>query len=96
MSRFFRYLWRKKKIIGVVLLLIVVGGFFRWEVREVDDAKTGAPIVRSRGIVFPWQECGMSTGGNRLVNFHVRHWLCYGLVKVEATGQTDWGTNDNS
>jgi hypothetical protein len=23
-----------------------------------------------------------------LINFRVRHWVCYGLIKVEATGQT--------
>jgi hypothetical protein len=38
--------------------------------------------------VFPWQPCGVRTGGSKRINFHVTHWLAYGLVRVEATGQT--------
>ncbi len=34
------------------------------------------------------RSCGVRTGGNRLIKFHVRRWCCYGLVKVEATGST--------
>lgn len=78
---------RYRRAILLCLALLVVGAFFRWEVREVNDAKTGQPLVRYRGIVFPWQACG-ATGSGRQINFHVQHWLCYGLVKLEATGQT--------
>jgi hypothetical protein len=75
------------KAIAVSLVLLTVGACLGWEVREVDDARTGKPITRYHGVVFPWQACG-ATGGGTLINFHVRHWVCYGLVKVEATGQT--------
>jgi hypothetical protein len=68
--------------------LVVLGAFFRWEVRAVDDGQTGEPLARYRGVVWPWQSCGVRAGGNRLIKFHVRHWCCYGLVKVEATGST--------
>lgn len=44
-------------------------------------------MVRYRGIVFPWQPCGVRTGGNKPIYFRVRHWLAYGLVRIEATGQ---------
>lgn len=92
MRRFLSYVWRNKRTIVIILILIVIGAFFRWEVREVNDAKTGELLVHHRGIVFPWKACGMSPDGDRLVDFHVRHWLCYGLVKVEATGQTVYGS----
>jgi len=68
-------------------VLLAAGACFRWEVREVDDARIGQPITRYHGVVLPWQPCGASGNGS-LINFHVRHWLCYGLIKVEATGQT--------
>lgn len=85
MKRFISFPSRNKKVIGLATALIVIGAFFRWEVREVDDGLTGKPITRYRGIVFPWQPCGAS-GGGKPIRFHVRHWLFYGLVKVEATG----------
>jgi len=87
MKRFITFLSPNKKVIGAVITLIVAGAFFRWEVREVNDAQAGKPIACYRGVVFPWQTCGAS-GGGKPVNFHVRHWLFYGLVKIEATGTT--------
>ena len=81
------FLSRHRKAIAVSLVLLTVGACLRWEVREVDDARTGKPITRYHGVVFPWQACG-ATGGGTLINFHVCHWVCYGLIKLEATGQT--------
>jgi hypothetical protein len=86
MRRSLGLLTRHKKGIALALVLVAVGACFRWEVREVDDAGTGQAITRYHGIVLPWQPCGAS-GGGRLINFRVRHWLCYGLIKVEANGQ---------
>jgi hypothetical protein len=88
MKRRFSFLVRPRPAIAVSLALLVMGGFFRWEVRQVDDAATGVAVSRYRGLVFPWQPCGVRTGGSRRINFHVTHWLAYGLVRVEATGQT--------
>lgn len=87
MRRFFRFLARHKKGVILALLLLVVGAFFRWEVSEIDDARTGQRITSHHRVVVPWHACGAS-GNGRLINFHVRHWLCYGLVRVEARGQT--------
>ena len=87
MKRFFGFLSRHKKGIVLSLVLVAFGACFRWEVRAVDDARTGKPVARYRGVVFPWQPCGAS-GGGKLINFEVRHWLCYGLVRMEAKGQT--------
>ncbi len=78
---------RHKKRVVLWLVLVAVGACFRWEVAEIDDARTGQPIARHHRVVFPWQPCG-ATGGGTLINFHVRHWLCYGLIRVEASGQT--------
>lgn len=86
-ERFAGVLSRHRKAIGVCLGLLAVGACLRWEVRDVNDARTGKPITHYRGVVPPWQPCGAS-GGGTLINFHVRHWVCYGLIKVEATGQT--------
>jgi hypothetical protein len=83
----FEFVSRHRRGVAVFVTLFIVGACFRWEVREVNDARTGQPVTRYRGIVFPWQPCGAS-GRDRAVNFHVRHWLCYGLVQLEATGQT--------
>jgi hypothetical protein len=87
MKRFLGFLSSHKLAIAVSVLLLIAGAFFRWEVREVNDARTGQAITRYRGIVFPWQPCG-ATGNGTPINFRVRHWLCYGLVKLEATGTT--------
>ena len=87
MKRLLGFLFCHKKGIIFSIALLALGACFRWEVREVNDARTGQPITRYHGVVFPWQPCGAG-GGGTLINFHVRHWLCYGLVKLEATGQT--------
>ena len=87
MKQLLVFLSRHKKGLVLSFALLAVGACFRWEVRVVDDARTGKPITRYHGIVFPWQPCGASGGGTS-INFHVRHWLCYGLVSVEANGQT--------
>ncbi len=87
MKQSLAFLSRHRKGMILSLALFAVGACFRWEVAEVDDARTGQPIARHHRVVFPWQPCGASGGGN-LINFHVRHWLGYGLIKVEATGQT--------
>jgi hypothetical protein len=88
MRRWFSLLSRHKKAIASSLGLLVLGALFRWEVREVDDAQTGAPLTRYQGVVLPGQPCGVRTGGGKPINFHVKHWLAYGLVRVEANGQT--------
>jgi hypothetical protein len=87
MKQFLGFLSRHKQGITASLLILFIGACFRWEVREVDNARTGQPITRYHGIVFPWQPCG-ANGAGTLINFHVRHWLCYGTIKVEAKGQT--------
>ena len=87
LRRFVGFLSCHRKAIAVCLVAITIGACFRWEVRAVDDARTGKPITRYRGVVLPWEPCGAS-GGGTLINFQVRQWLCYGLIKVEAKGQT--------
>ena len=79
MKRFFSFLTRHKKAIAMTVGLIAIGALFRWEVSEIDDGQTGQPITRYRGVVWPWQPCGVRTGGSRLIKFHVRHWCYYGL-----------------
>ena len=86
-NRFAGFVGRHKKGLAFSIVLLIGGGCMGWEVRDVDDARTGKPITRYRGIVFPWEPCG-ATGRGIQVNFHVRQWLGYGLVKLEATGQT--------
>jgi hypothetical protein len=81
------FLKRHRKGLILTLVLLVVGACFRWEVAQIDDANTGQRIASHHRLVPPWQACGAS-GGGRLINFHVRHWACYGLITVEATGQT--------
>ena len=89
MNQIRAFLSRNGKLIAFVVGLLVAGALFRWEIREIDDAHTGKRLTTYHGIAFPWQACGPGTGHeNRLINFHVRHWLLYGLVKIEATGQT--------
>ena len=85
--RFHAFRLRDKKGVGLALVALAVGAFFRWEVAEIDDATTGQRLATHHRVVFPWQSCGAS-GGGRLINFHVRHWVCYGLIKVDARGQT--------
>ena len=85
MSKVISYISRHKTFIGVVIVLVAIGATFRWEVREVDDANTGQPIIHHRGIAFPWQRCGASATGTP-VRFHVQQRLCYGLVREEAQG----------
>lgn len=68
---------------------LLVGAFFRWEEKEITDAETGKLITQYHGITFPWQACGPGTRfGSKRINFHVQHWVFYGLVRLEATGQT--------
>lgn len=78
---------RRRKAALLVSGALAVGACFRWEVSEIADARTGQPIATHHRLVVPWQACG-AHGDGRLINFHVRHWLCYGLVKVEAIGQS--------
>jgi hypothetical protein len=87
MRRFLRFLARHKQGVILSLVLLAVGACFRWEIAEVDDASTGQHITSHHRVVLPWTPCGAS-GGGRLVKFHVRHWLCYGLIRLEARGQT--------
>lgn len=86
-NRFVGFVARHKRGVLLSVMLLMAGACLGWEVREVDDARTGKRITRSQGIIFPWQPCGANGRGTR-INFHVRQWLCYGLVKLEATGQT--------
>ena len=85
MNKVISYISRHKTVIGFVIVLVAIGATFRWEIREVDDANTGQPIIRHRGIAFPWQRCGASWTGTP-IKFHVHQWLCYGLVSEEAQG----------
>ncbi|HEY5914445.1 MAG TPA: hypothetical protein VJA21_27970 [Verrucomicrobiae bacterium] len=87
MKRFVSLFSGHKKAILITIVFLGAGACFRWEAAEIDDASTGQRITSHHRPVFPWTPCG-ATGGGRLINFHVRHWLCYGLVRVEATGQT--------
>lgn len=89
MKRFISVMSHHKRRILFVLGVAVVGAFFRWEVKEVVDAQTGRLVAQHRGIALPWQACGpgMAFGKTR-INFHVRHWIAYGLIQVEARGQT--------
>ncbi len=96
MKRFVAFVGRNKKITYLVAVLVIAGAFVRWEVREVDDATTGNPIERYRGIVAPWRACGIDGGGDRLVNFHVRHWLVYGLSTIDTRDQTTYGTAEKT
>ena len=91
MKRFRKLLSDHKKTIVLAVSLLVVGSFFRWEDKQVTNARTGKQVVAYRGIVFPWQPCGpgsVTAPKGTTIDFHVRHWLFYGLVKIEATGQT--------
>jgi hypothetical protein len=88
MKRFLRFLAYHKNAIILSFVLLAVGASFRWEVAEIDDATTRQRITTQHRVVLPWTPCGATTGGGRLVNFRVRHWQCYGLVRAEATGQT--------
>jgi hypothetical protein len=93
MSRVLGYLAGHKRGVALSLVLLVVGACFRWEKAEIDDARTGERIASHHRAVFPWQPCLAALPrerSGRLINFHVRHWLCYGLIKVEAKGQTMW------
>ena len=87
MKQFLKFLVQHKKGITLSLVLLMVGACFRWEIAEIDDVGTGQWVASHHRVVFPWTPCGAS-GSGRLVNFHVRHWLCYGLIRIEATGQT--------
>ena len=87
MKRFFAFVARHRRGRVLAVALLAAGACFRWEVAEIDDAKSGQRIATHHRVVPPWHPCGAS-GGGRLINFHVRHWLCYGLVQIEATGQT--------
>ena len=89
-----KFLVRNKKVICPVMVLIVIGSFFGWEVQELKDVKTDQTIVRYRRIVFPWQPSNLDGVGGRTVNFHVRRWFFYGLYKVDVTGQMTYGTKE--
>jgi hypothetical protein len=91
MRRFLRFLPDHKKTVALVVSLLVAGSFFRWEDKQVTDARTGQPLAAYRGVAFPWQPCGpgnVQAPKRTTINFHVRHWVFYGLLKIEATGQT--------
>lgn len=89
MKRAVFFLTSNKRMIAIVAIVLIVGAFFRWEVKEVDDPKTGKRITTYHGIVFPWEPCGPGNiHANGMINFHVRHWVFYGFVRIEATGQT--------
>jgi hypothetical protein len=77
----------RHKTAVTILVLLVFGALLRWEVREVKDAANGQLVASYHGVVMPWRPCGAS-GGGRLVDFRVQHWLCYGLIKLEARGRT--------
>ncbi|HEY1171362.1 MAG TPA: hypothetical protein VGH19_08350 [Verrucomicrobiae bacterium] len=80
---------RRSKVIALTLTLLILGAFFRWETKKIVEADTGKLITQREGIAFPWQLCGPRTyHGTTRINFHVRQWLCYGLIRLEATGQT--------
>jgi len=88
MKRLLRFLAHHKKGLILSFVLLAAGASFRWEVAEIDDATTGQRITTHHHVVLPWTPCGATTGGGRLINFRVRHWQYYGLVKMEAAGQT--------
>ena len=92
MKRFYQFLMGHKKAIALAVGLLAVGSLLRWEDKQVTDARRGRQVATYRGIAFPWQP--WDRGNIRqlpkgtTINFHVRHWLLYGLLKMEATGQT--------
>jgi hypothetical protein len=91
MKKIRRFLIDHKKAIALTVGLLVVGSFFRWEDKQVTNAQTGQQIASYSGIVFPWQPCGpgsVHASKGTTINFHVRHWVFYGFIKIEATGQT--------
>jgi hypothetical protein len=89
MKQLSTFLSHHKKAVALTAALLVTGAFFRWEEKEVIETETGKLVSVREGIALPWQYCGprMPSGTTR-INFHVRQWMCYGLVRVEATGQT--------
>ena len=87
MRRFLRFLGRHKRHMILAMVLLAVGACFRWEISKVDDARTGQRLPSHHRVVVSWHAFG-ANGDGRLISFHVRHWLWYGLVKVEARGQT--------
>jgi hypothetical protein len=89
MKHLCRFLCNRKQAIALVIGLLIAGAFFRWEKKETTEAGTGKLITQREGIALPWQACGPRTSfGTTRINFHVRQWLCYDLIRVEATGQT--------
>ena len=91
MNRFLSLLWRRRKLIGGVLLLLMAGACVGWEERRVVDERTGQPISQHHGLIFAWKPCGVSGGetpGGSPVKFHVRQRIFYGLVQLEANGET--------
>ncbi len=87
MKRLAHFFARHKKAIVAAVALVIAGAFFRWEIREVNDAATGQAITRYTGLAWPWQTCG-ARGEGRAIKFHVHQWLAYGLISVEARGTT--------
>jgi len=91
MKRIRRFLIDHKKAIAITVGLLVVGSFFRWEDKQVTNAQTGQQVASYCGIAFPWQRCGpgsVHSPKGTTINFHVRHWVFYGLLQIRATGQT--------
>jgi hypothetical protein len=92
MKRFYQFLNKHKKAVALAVGLLAVGSLFRWEDKQVTDAQTGRQVAAYRGIAFPWQPWDRGSihqlPKGTTINFHVRHWLLYGLLKIEATGQT--------
>jgi hypothetical protein len=89
-----KFLRNNKGIVCLVAILLVLGAFLRWEVRELQDPQTGGTVVVYRGIMFPWQTGVLSGEQGRTVSFHVHRWWCYGLVHVEVNGQMTYGSTN--
>ena len=92
MKRIRRFLIDCKKATALAVGLLIVGSFFRWEDKQLTNAQTGQQVASYRGIAFPWQPCGpgaVQSPKGTTINFRVRHWVFYGLIRIEATGQTE-------
>ena len=91
MKRIRRFLIEHKRAVALAVGFLIVGSPFRWEDKQVTNARTGQQVASYRGVALPWQPCGpgsVKSPKGTTINFHVRHWVFYGLVKIEATGQT--------
>lgn len=80
---------RRRKWVLIVPTLLIIGAFFRWEIKDVTDAETGKQLVNYTGPAFPWQPCGPGRVNHiGKVKFTVRHWVCYGFIRLKSTGET--------